>query len=136
MSCPASHAAWPVQVAAVRAALDRNAERLDEAMLSNCFAWMKKCADDKMDTMVSLLQKVLQLYAARALRGPETEVRHSIRTSMRCYVTRRRPYAVRHLLLILQATAPAQCAACPHSCLPIHLPHINCGDAAGGRGRR
>lgn len=63
----------PGQVAAVRAALDRHADRLDEALLSNCFAWMKKCQDDRMDTMVALLQKVLQLYASKALRGPETE---------------------------------------------------------------
>ncbi|KAF8069580.1 PUR3 [Scenedesmus sp. PABB004] len=96
------------QVAAVRAALEKHASRLDEALLSNCFAWMKKCADDGMvrgvaqqaagsalagrpcpvpgsprlahcgarppqDTMVALLQKVLQLYAAAALRGAETE---------------------------------------------------------------
>jgi hypothetical protein len=59
----------------VRAALDRYSDRLDEALLSNCFAWMKKCQDDRMDTMVALLQKVLQLYAAKALRGQEAEVR-------------------------------------------------------------
>jgi hypothetical protein len=59
----------------VRAALDRYSDRLDEALLSNCFAWMKKCQDDRMDTMVALLQKVLQLYAAKALKGQEAEVR-------------------------------------------------------------
>jgi hypothetical protein len=62
----------PAQVSAVRAALDKHSDRLDEALLSNCFAWMKKCQDDRMDTMVTLLQKVLQLYASRALKGPET----------------------------------------------------------------
>lgn len=62
----------PAQVTAVRAALDKHADRLDEAMLSNCFAWMKKCQDDRMDTMVTLLQKVLQLYASKVLKGPET----------------------------------------------------------------
>lgn len=60
------------QVASVRAALDKHSDRLDEALLSNCFAWMKKCQDDRMDTMVTLLQKVLQLYAAKALKGPES----------------------------------------------------------------
>jgi hypothetical protein len=60
------------QVAAVRASLEAHADRLDEALLSNCFAWMKKCQDDRMDTMVLLLQKVLQLYAGQVLRGPET----------------------------------------------------------------
>ncbi|WIA10009.1 hypothetical protein OEZ85_010221 [Tetradesmus obliquus] len=63
----------PEQVSSVRAALDKHSERLDEALLSNCFAWMKKCQDDRMDTMVALLQKVLQLYAAKALRGQEAE---------------------------------------------------------------
>jgi flagellar biosynthesis regulator FlaF len=62
----------PAQVAAVRAALDKHSDRLDEALLSNCFAWMKKCQDDRMDTMVTLLQKILQLYASKALKGPET----------------------------------------------------------------
>eukprot|EP00878_Enallax_costatus_P011323 GHUV01011820.1.p1 GENE.GHUV01011820.1~~GHUV01011820.1.p1 ORF type:complete len:248 (+),score=70.57 GHUV01011820.1:143-886(+) len=62
------------QVSSVRAALDKYADRLDEGLLSNCFAWMKKCQDDRMDTMVALLQKVLQLYAAKALKGQETEV--------------------------------------------------------------
>eukprot|EP00882_Tetradesmus_deserticola_P010074 GHRQ01010644.1.p1 GENE.GHRQ01010644.1~~GHRQ01010644.1.p1 ORF type:complete len:389 (+),score=148.19 GHRQ01010644.1:331-1497(+) len=61
------------QVSSVRAALERYSDRLDEALLSNCFAWMKKCQDDRMDTMVALLQKVLQLYAAKALRGQEAE---------------------------------------------------------------
>lgn len=63
-----------LQVTAVRAALDKYADQLDEGLLSNCFAWMKKCQDDRMDTMVALLQKVLQLYAAKALRGQEAEV--------------------------------------------------------------
>lgn len=67
----------------MRAALDRHADRLDEALLSNCFAWMKKCTDDRMDTMVALLQKVLQLYAAKALRGQESEVRARARAHAR-----------------------------------------------------
>jgi hypothetical protein len=59
----------PERAAALRAALDAHADRLDEALLSNCFAWMRKAADDKLDGMVALLQKVLQLYAARQLSG-------------------------------------------------------------------
>jgi len=57
------------QVAAVRAAMDRAAGRglLDEALLSNAFAWIRKCNEDGLDTMAQLIQKVLQLYAARAL---------------------------------------------------------------------
>lgn len=63
----------PQQVHAVRDALDRNAEALDEALLSNTFAYIKKASDDRFDSLVALLQKLLQLYAARALRGPEEE---------------------------------------------------------------
>ena len=48
-------------------AIEERSEYLDEALLSNAFAWMRKAADDKLDGMVALLQKVLQLYAARAL---------------------------------------------------------------------
>jgi hypothetical protein len=42
----------------VRAALDRNAEALDEALLSNAFAYIKKASDDRFDSLVALLQKV------------------------------------------------------------------------------
>ena len=34
---------------------------LDEALLSNAFAWMRKAADDRLDGMVALLQKVAPL---------------------------------------------------------------------------
>ncbi|KAI8471928.1 MAG: hypothetical protein J3K34DRAFT_376301 [Monoraphidium minutum] len=62
----------PRQVTAVRDAMERSAEALDEALLSNAFAYIKKASDDRFDSLVALLQKVLQLYAGRALRGPET----------------------------------------------------------------
>ena len=38
-----------------------------QALLSNAFAWMRKASEDSLDGMVALLQKVLQLYAAKAL---------------------------------------------------------------------
>ena len=38
-----------------------------QALLSNAFAWMRKASDDKLDGMVALLQKALQLYAAKTL---------------------------------------------------------------------
>ena len=38
-----------------------------QALLSNAFAWMRQASEDSLDGMVALLQKVLQLYAARAL---------------------------------------------------------------------
>jgi hypothetical protein len=53
--------------------MDRSAEALDEALLSNAFAYIKKASDDRFDSLVQLLQKILQLYAARSLRGPEKE---------------------------------------------------------------
>ncbi|KAG2485411.1 hypothetical protein HYH03_015897 [Edaphochlamys debaryana] len=61
------------QVTNVRAALDRHSARLDEALLSNAFAWIKKSSEDGFDGMVQLLQVVLQLYAARALRTADTD---------------------------------------------------------------
>ena len=55
------------RVEAMRAVMDANAAAIDEALLSNAFAWMRKASDDTLDGMVVILQKVLQLYAARAL---------------------------------------------------------------------
>lgn len=42
----------------MRQSLADNAERLDEALLSNAFAWIRKCSEDGFDTMVQLIQKV------------------------------------------------------------------------------
>ncbi|GLC47498.1 hypothetical protein PLESTB_000847400 [Pleodorina starrii] len=61
------------QVQRVRDALERHSSRLDEALLSNAFAWIKKSSEDGFDGMVQLLQMVLQLYAARELRTQETQ---------------------------------------------------------------
>ena len=55
------------KVEAMRAALEKKADSVDEALLSNCFSWMRKASDDELDGMVTILQKVLQLYASRAL---------------------------------------------------------------------
>jgi hypothetical protein len=38
--------------------MDKHALQLDEALLSNAFAWIRKCSEDGFDTMVSLIQKV------------------------------------------------------------------------------
>lgn len=61
------------QVAAVRSAMDARADALDEALLSNAFAWIRKCNEDGLDSMAQLIQKVLQLYAARALSPSQAE---------------------------------------------------------------
>jgi hypothetical protein len=65
-ACPHPAPAPRAQVATVRAALDRNAEALDEALLSNAFAYIKKASDDRFDSLVALLQKVKPV----ALTGP------------------------------------------------------------------
>lgn len=63
----------PDRIASMRAALDAEAAATgdaaldEEALLSNAFAWMRKAADDGQDGLVRLLQRALQLYAARAL---------------------------------------------------------------------
>jgi hypothetical protein len=55
---PARPPAFAPQVQKVRAALDQHAAQLDEALLSNAFAWIRKCNEDGFDTMVTLIQKV------------------------------------------------------------------------------
>lgn len=57
----------PSQLEAMRAVMDKYEDRLDEALISNCYAWMRKASEDKLDGMVALLQKVLQVYAGRQL---------------------------------------------------------------------
>lgn len=61
------------QVQKVRDELQNNSSSLDETLLSNAFAYIRKCTEDSFDSMVLLLQKFLQLYAARQLSGSETE---------------------------------------------------------------
>lgn len=46
-------------------ALDDNSDALDEAFLSSCFAYIKKASDDGLSEIVYVLQRILQLYAAR-----------------------------------------------------------------------
>ena len=55
----------PDRLARVSALLEELA--VDEAVLSTAFAWMRKASDDGMDGMVVVLQRVLQLWAARQL---------------------------------------------------------------------
>ena len=52
------------RVSAMKDVMLANYEAVDEALLSSCFAWMKKASDDKLDGMVYILQTVLQLYAS------------------------------------------------------------------------
>lgn len=70
----------------MRQELDSNRAQLDEALLSNAFAYIRKCSEDRFDTMVQLLQKFLQLYAAQALAGPEREGLEGALNAVRCLV--------------------------------------------------
>lgn len=54
-------------------ALDMHLGTADEALLSTAFSWMRKAADDKQDGMIALIQKMLQLYAAKALQHPSKQ---------------------------------------------------------------
>jgi hypothetical protein len=46
------------------------AEAVNEAVLSNAYAWMRKASDDGLDGMVTVIQRVLQLYAGKELSRP------------------------------------------------------------------
>eukprot|EP00798_Chlamydomonas_sp_ICE-L_P024027 gene24027-9603_t len=46
------------QVSRVRTTMDVYSAQLDEALLSNAFAWIDKCQQDGFDSMVQLIQKV------------------------------------------------------------------------------
>ncbi|PSC76574.1 hypothetical protein C2E20_0188 [Micractinium conductrix] len=59
------------KLAAMQAVMAANPEALDEGLLASCYSWMRKAAEDKMDGMVALLQKVLQLYACHQLGQPQ-----------------------------------------------------------------
>jgi flagellar biosynthesis regulator FlaF len=60
------------RVSAMKDVMMANYGAVDEALLSSCFAWMKKASDDKLDGMVYILQTVLQLYASIELAGEST----------------------------------------------------------------
>ena len=53
---------------AVRGALQTVA--VDEPVLSNAYAWMRKASDDGLDGMVVVIQRVLQLWAGKQLAAP------------------------------------------------------------------
>lgn len=61
----------PDKLEAMRGVMAANAAALDEGLLASCYSWMRKASDDKMDGMVALLQKVLQVYACVQLGQPQ-----------------------------------------------------------------
>ncbi|PRW58323.1 hypothetical protein C2E21_3211 [Chlorella sorokiniana] len=60
----------PDKLEAMQAVMAANASGLDESLLASCYSWMRKAAEDKLDGMVALLQKVLQVYACQQLSQP------------------------------------------------------------------
>ena len=52
------------RVEAMRSKILQNLDSIDDGLLSTAFAYMKKAADDGLDGMVVILQKLLQLWAA------------------------------------------------------------------------
>eukprot|EP00638_Chattonella_subsalsa_P002196 CAMPEP_0117760672 /NCGR_PEP_ID=MMETSP0947-20121206/16779_1 /TAXON_ID=44440 /ORGANISM="Chattonella subsalsa, Strain CCMP2191" /LENGTH=266 /DNA_ID=CAMNT_0005581427 /DNA_START=200 /DNA_END=1000 /DNA_ORIENTATION=- len=52
---------------AMKQVVEQFSEELDDNFLSTVSTWMNKAQEDKMDGMVQILQRVLQLYAANAL---------------------------------------------------------------------
>ncbi|KAJ1496319.1 hypothetical protein T484DRAFT_1606697, partial [Baffinella frigidus] len=57
----------PERLAAMRAEVVKNADILDEGVVSTVFSYMKRANDDGLDGMVLIFQKVLQLYASEEL---------------------------------------------------------------------
>lgn len=57
----------PDRVESLRAALRERLDQVDEGVLTNAFAWMRKASQEKLDGMVVILQRMLQLYAAEVL---------------------------------------------------------------------
>lgn len=57
------------KVADLRKAVTERAAVLDETFLSTANAWMRKCEEDKLDGMVTIIQQALQCYAGNALIG-------------------------------------------------------------------
>ncbi|KAL4418972.1 hypothetical protein ABPG77_000885 [Micractinium sp. CCAP 211/92] len=61
----------PDKLEAMRGVMAANPGALDEGLLASCYSWMRKASDDKLDGMVALLQKVLQVYACLQLGQPQ-----------------------------------------------------------------
>ena len=63
-SVPSSEA-----VSRMRAAMDKasKSRTLDEGVVANAYAWIRKASEDGLDGMVVILQRVLQLYAQSTL---------------------------------------------------------------------
>mmetsp|Transcript_38734 Transcript_38734/g.75746 ORF Transcript_38734/g.75746 Transcript_38734/m.75746 type:complete len:325 (+) Transcript_38734:1-975(+) len=66
----------PERVAFMRNKVKEQREAIDEGILATIFAYMKKANEDKLDGLVVIMQKLLQLWAAEELvaAGPGNEV--------------------------------------------------------------
>ncbi|EFN59214.1 hypothetical protein CHLNCDRAFT_138166 [Chlorella variabilis] len=61
----------PDKLEAMRGVMVANPAAMDEGLLAACYSWMRKASEDKLDGMVALLQKVLQIYACQQLGTPQ-----------------------------------------------------------------
>jgi hypothetical protein len=57
-------------------ALQDNRDGLDEAFLASCFAYIQKASEDNLDDVVVLIQRVLQMYAARQWSQADADGKH------------------------------------------------------------
>ena len=55
------------EVESMRQAIEQRADKVDEAVIANAYAWMRKASMDKLPGMVEVIQTALQLYAGLAL---------------------------------------------------------------------
>lgn len=58
------------EVESMRQAIEKRADKVDEAVIANAYAWMRKASVDNLPGMVEVIQTALQLYAGLALSGP------------------------------------------------------------------
>eukprot|EP00854_Cymbomonas_tetramitiformis_P003637 gene3637-4574_t len=52
---------------AMKKVMELRGDLVDESVIANAYAWIRKSSEDSLDGMVTILQTVLQLYAARTL---------------------------------------------------------------------
>lgn len=61
---------WPLSAAStstLQRAVDERFKSMDEALLSNAYAWMRRCKEDGLTEVYLVLQQILQLFAAKSL---------------------------------------------------------------------
>jgi hypothetical protein len=57
-------------------ALEEYQDDLGEPFLASCFAYLQKAAEDKLDEIMFLIQRILQMYAAKQWSQTDAEGQH------------------------------------------------------------